>query len=200
MPPVAVTGFLWLSQLKRGTVERTGEQLQLLTNSQWDEEARHLADVALLLLDKHRSHPSSTVTRSLLRHLCREIEDHCPRYVSIAARDRAAALGLSDLREYHWDEQPHRMKDHGREIFHWDHFVPVSQLQRQLEEQGALATQERTFGILRRARIAWILKAEDEDLTRRGFRSHRDNPYKAYDDVKISLLHVHDSDPDLWGH
>jgi len=39
-----------------------------------------------------------------------------------------------------------------------------------------------------RLRIAWILKTEDEELTRLGYRSMRADPEAAYREAKIELV------------
>lgn len=55
--------------------------------------------------------------------MCRELEDFITPRASTAAQDKAIAMGLLDLRQFHWDDQPYKMKDLGRQIFHWEHIV-----------------------------------------------------------------------------
>lgn len=75
------------------------------------------------------------------------------------------------------------MKDPTREIFHWEHVVPVSDIVRAL-----LALEDPTpsmiIPILMRAEIAWILKIEDKRLRRNG----RPDPRAAYVAAGIDLL------------
>lgn len=170
-----------------------------MPSATWDEDARHLATVAFDLIAKHRAHPRIAIGKSLVRHLCREVEDLCPRYVSVKAHEAGLARGLSDLRQFHWDDQPYKMGDRGRILFHWDHFVPVAQLFRELTSLPATATPEDAHRILRRARIAWISKEETVQLSRNGFSAYRANPYEAYRSAGIELLHVAEDDEAMWG-
>ncbi len=61
--------------------------------------------------------------------------------------------------------------DKGRKVFHWEHVDPISDIQKACEAAGS---EEAVREILRtRLRIAWILKREDRELARLGFRSQR---------------------------
>ncbi len=102
--------------------------------------------------------------------------------MSVAAHDEADPLGV-DLSTRNWHDQP--AFDAGREIFHFEHIVPVSALRTMCEVAESV---DGTFSILRtRLRVAWILKREDLELTRLGYRSVRADPDSAYKHAKIEL-------------
>jgi len=146
---------------------------------------------AIHLLDGYRTE-NRAVQRwyaSLLKHLCRELEDFAPRNVSEAARDKAKAVlkpEFHDLRRFHWDDQPKFDKRKGG-IFHWEHLVPVNDLFCELVELRKPNSQS-VGAVLRKASIAWILKTEDAELTKRGERHGRADPWKSYENAKINLI------------
>lgn len=95
----------------------------------------------------------------------------------------ARTLGV-DLYAMTWHDQP--SFDGGRDVFHLEHVRPVSVLR---GECLASASANEIIEILRtRLRVAWILKAEDNELTRLGYRSVRPDPDKAYREAKIALI------------
>ena len=86
--------------------------------------------------------------------------------------------------------------DAGREVFHWEHVDPISCIQKACKRAEC---EEDVLEVLRsRLRIAWILKREDRELTRLGFRSKRPDPEGAYRAAKIVLIKYQKStaDPD----
>jgi hypothetical protein len=103
--------------------------------------------------------------------------------VSEAALQEAQRIGVR-ICEQTWRSQP--SFDAGRLLFHWEHVDPISCIQESCE--GA-ECEEAILDILKtRLRIAWILKREDRELTRLGFRSQRADPEGAYRAAKIVLL------------
>ena len=64
------------------------------------------------------------------------------------------------------------MIDTDRSIFHWDHYVTVKEMQRELLslQQTGSATERRVRSVLAKASVAWILKSEDRALNRRGYK------------------------------
>ena len=46
---------------------------------------------------------------------------------------------------------------------------------------------------LKKQRLCWITKAEDRELKRRGYNSHRPDPYKAYAEAGIIILRTQDN-------
>ncbi|OAI40709.1 hypothetical protein AYO40_04445 [Planctomycetaceae bacterium SCGC AG-212-D15] len=89
-----------------------------------------------------------------------------------------------DLQTMTWHTQP--KYDPGRAIFQWEHVNPVSSI---LEGCKQVTSEEAILHILKtRLRLAWILKRENEELTRLGYRSKRVDPEGAYRDAKIELL------------
>ena len=141
-----------------------------------------LAPTFLALLAGHHSSASGSAKTwftSLINHACRELEDFIEPKVSVKAFEVARSMNLGDLRDFHWDSQVRRMNDPDRSIFHWEHFVPVSVLRRRL--LGLVdPTASSVTSILAAADIAWILKAEDVELSRLGYRSQRETPLDAY--------------------
>jgi hypothetical protein len=123
---------------------------------------------------------------SLLKHLCRELEDFAPLNVSERARDEGVRHGIRDLRRYHWDQQTRF--DEKRAVFHWEHLVPVNDLFRALVDLRDPDTKA-IAGVLRTATVVWILKKEDKKLTELGERHGRDNPLAAYEKAGIQLVY-----------
>ncbi|MGQ0679994.1 MAG: hypothetical protein ACT4OM_10150 [Actinomycetota bacterium] len=102
---------------------------------------------------------------------------------SRAALDRASSLGVQ-LSGQTWHDQ-HKF-DPGRTIFHFEHMVPVSAIREAcLKETSDQAIQ----AILKnRLRVVWILKDEDKELTRLGYRSNRLDPASSYLEAGIELV------------
>jgi hypothetical protein len=102
--------------------------------------------------------------------------------VSEAALVEARRSGVN-LFEKSWHDQS--AFDGGRKTFHFEHVQPVSVIRKlcmecrsEFEVQNVLEKE---------LRVAWILKLEDAELTRLGYRSKRPSPDKAYSDAGIRL-------------
>jgi hypothetical protein len=96
-------------------------------------------------------------------------------------------MGIGDLPQFHWDHQTGKMRDHGRKVFHWEHMVPVGQLREELLAPAVVTTSD-VKRVIRKARVAWILKSEDKKLTEKGVRNLRsENPELDYQSVGIEL-------------
>jgi hypothetical protein len=105
--------------------------------------------------------------------------------VSRAACDEAARLGI-DLCSKNWHDQPRF--DRGRKIFHWEHFVPVADIRTKCIDS---CSESEILEILKsRLCVVWILKSEDEELRRLGYRSIRPDPETAYREAKIELIQL----------
>lgn len=103
--------------------------------------------------------------------------------ISVAALREAELISV-DLRAHTWQSQS--QFDKGRRLFHWEHVDPISCIEAACAAAGS---EEAVLEILRtRFRIAWILKREDRELTRLGFRSDRPDPEEAYRAAKIVLV------------
>jgi hypothetical protein len=103
--------------------------------------------------------------------------------VSRAAFNRGTAMGI-DLRTKTWHDQP--QFDNRRRIFHLEHMVPVSTVRQLcLEAPSETVVLEILVATLR---CVWILKEEDRELTRLGYRSQRSDPEAAYHHAKIDLI------------
>ena len=103
--------------------------------------------------------------------------------VSRMAHKKAKRLGI-DLYSKDWHDQ--RSFDVGREIFHFEHVLPVSEIRNRCVE---LKTEKAIYEMLKTSlRVAWILKSEDAKLTSLGFRSKRKNPDSAYSEAGINLI------------
>jgi hypothetical protein len=140
-----------------------------------------LAKTTIFLLREYRACPdeySKYVLHLLLDRLCRHAEPQ-KMFVSEAAQQEADRRGLAKLSEYTWYQQTTKMGDKGRKTFHWDHFVTIKELRMALLNL-ARPTEEQARAILQRASVAWILKREDRNLNKLGFRADRPNPHAAY--------------------
>jgi hypothetical protein len=104
-----------------------------------------------------------------------------PPEVSAAAL-AAAPEGIVLYREA-WHSQPRF--DPGRAVFHVEHVVPVRSLR---EDCIAATTEDAVVGVLAGIRVAWILKSEDRELSRLGYRTLRDRPDEAYREAGIELV------------
>jgi hypothetical protein len=97
---------------------------------------------------------------------------------------REAKLIRVDLHAQTWASQTRF--DRGRRVFHLEHVDPISCI---LEACAAAGSEQGVLELLRtRLRIAWILKREDRELTRLGFRSDRPDPEEAYRAARIVLV------------
>jgi hypothetical protein len=106
-----------------------------------------------------------------------------PPEVSEAALREAGRLGV-DIYRQNWHSQS--SFDKGRKVFHWEHVDTISSIQEACEVAGSA---EAVLEVLRtRLRVAWILKREDKELTRLGFRSKRPDPDGAYRAANIVLV------------
>ncbi|WP_146071511.1 hypothetical protein [Bosea lathyri] len=144
-----------------------------------------IAEAIIGLLRQYKSAPADVrgTLAAMLRWMARDLERYVVPGVSRAAQARADELELGDLSKFHWGHQRAAMKDPTREIFHWEHVVPVSDIVQALValENPMPST---IAPILMRAEIAWILKSEDKVLRRRG----RPDPRAAYVAAGIELL------------
>lgn len=145
-----------------------------------------LESTALFLLTEHRAGRERLMHSLLLNTLIRHVPHHI-LYVSSAAQAEADRRDIGDLREYTWYDQLKRMGDVGRKTFAWDHFFPVAELRRQLDALEE-PTPAQVRGVLEKASIAWILKSEDRELNRLGYRHRRPDPHAAYRAAGIQLL------------
>jgi hypothetical protein len=97
---------------------------------------------------------------------------------------REAELISVDLRAETWHSQSRF--DKGRSVFQWEHVDTISGIQKacaRCESEQAVLKVLRT-----RLRIAWILKREDQELSKLGFRSDRPDPEEAYRAAGIVLV------------
>jgi hypothetical protein len=101
---------------------------------------------------------------------------------SEAAIREAAGRGVN-LWVHTWRTQ--RKFDPDRAVFHWEHVNPIACIQKRCE---AAESEEEILDALAGLRIAWILKREDQQLNRLGFRSNRPDPEAAYRAAGIVLV------------
>lgn len=102
--------------------------------------------------------------------------------VSPGAASAVRALHV-DLCRQAWQDQP--AFDPGRKGLHLEHVVPV------LSVRTACVTaadEDTIVEALKAAEVAWILKSEDYELSRLGYRSRRTDPATAYRDAGIELV------------
>jgi len=152
-----------------------------------DEAADRLAGPILEILKQYHEGdcPESIRAhyRTVLKWMARDLENFVLPIVSAAAQARADQMGLPDLRQFRWRDQPKKMKDPDRSIFHWEHYTPVSNIVDRLLHMETL-NRETIAEILRTARIVWILKEENARLTHRS----RKDPALDYRNAGIDLL------------
>jgi hypothetical protein len=147
-----------------------------------------LARTTLSLLHAYRDasgYPREVQSRllnTLLRHLPVKLN------VSRAAHAEAKRRSLGDLRRYLWEHQPTLMGDIGRKVFAYDHYVPVAELRRQLEDLEK-PSERQIRGILSQASVVWVRRGENAELDRLGYRSRRPDPAAAYEAARIILVH-----------
>lgn len=124
-----------------------------------------------------------------LKMMCRWLEKFITPRVSKAAAIKANELGIGidTLRGANWFQQKTVLKDPKREIFHLEHVVPVKKLAKEILDARKEPT-EKIVEILLSAEIAWILKSEDNELTKRKFRSNRSNSMECYRTCGIELV------------
>jgi hypothetical protein len=116
---------------------------------------------------------------ALIMTLCRNMEDVVPRNVSVKAAARGRELGVQDLRKFHFDHGGKIPGGRKKSMLHWEHWMPVAEMKKELLEL-VNPTPEECRKVLSKARICWILKGENDELDRRGFKSVRPDPESAY--------------------
>lgn len=169
------------------TLSATNAQLKLAAaeRSSLEQAAPLIAEAIVGILRQYKDAPADVrgTLATMLVWMARDLERYVMPGVSRAAQARADELGIGDLRQFHWGHQRGLMKDPTRQIFHWEHVVPVKDMVKAL-----LALDDPTpltiVPILIRAEIAWILKSEDKLLRRSG----RPDPRAAYLAAGIELL------------
>jgi hypothetical protein len=125
----------------------------------------------------------------LLDHLIRHTPG--PVHVSKAAQAEAKRRGLGKLTDYAWHDRAKLVGDDGRKVFAWDHYYTVYDLRRRMKElvkDSKNATEKQVLAVLRLSCVAWILRTEDQELNRLGYRSRRPDPDMAYKEAGITLL------------
>jgi len=116
---------------------------------------------------------------ALIMTLCRNMEDVVPRNVSVKAAARGRELGVRDLRKFHFDHGGKIPGGRKKSLLHWEHWMPVAEMKRELLEL-VNPTPEECRKVLSKSRICWIMKDENDELDRRGFKSVRPDPEGAY--------------------
>jgi hypothetical protein len=152
------------------------------------QAAPYVARIVWPLVSNYGPAPAEVKSyyRSLLKSAMRDLERFVQPLASRAALDRAAALRIGDPRGYTWNDQPTKMKDPERTIFHWDHIIPVSDL-----AAACLDLPDAQFAdieaIISKARVVWILRDEDRRLRKYG---RGDDPFKNYRDAGVELIGI----------
>ena len=143
-----------------------------------------------LLISLHNADDEISIIflKDLITRACRKIELYIePRY-SVKAELVANEMKIGCLSQYQWNDQNSKRKDKGRKVFHWEHILPVSTIVKKL-----LAIENPTnsaiIDIIKNADVAWILKAENDQLDSNGYRTKRpENPLEAYINCDIQLV------------
>lgn len=164
------------------TMPIPGNILSAFSESIW-------AKVCLLrdaqLSERHKKRVKESISDDIKK--CTDCTD---TRVSVAAHGEADEIEI-DLAQMGWHDQPRF--DEGRRIFHREHTIPV----RVIREKCLLAqTRDSIVEALNSARVAWILKSEDERLTENGLRStmpadwNGKDPFARYAAVGIEIITV----------
>jgi hypothetical protein len=124
-----------------------------------EEAAKRLAPVCLAIAQQYpQAHGALKSHLKLsLKCLVRDAERYVRPKVSAGALKTAEEMGISDLRSMQWRDQPKRMNDPGRKIFHHEHVTRVADMADDILAlpHPDLAQIER---IIRGIVVAWILK------------------------------------------
>lgn len=126
----------------------------------------------------------------MLEYACRKMEIFVDPEVSVEAKAEATRRGVKgeSLRTVSYKDQPTRLKDKGREVFHWEHVMPVSQMKKRLLDGQTPCTSTHVLSVIRQIDIAWILKSENVLLHKKGYRSERPaDPWDAYRESNIKM-------------
>jgi hypothetical protein len=148
--------------------------------------------VALKVLIKlYQENQETSYLKQALVALVRSLEFISDIDVSEKAQNKADELGIGNLNQYVWKDQTKKgkMNDIGRKIFHWEHFYPVQQIINELSTLKELSD-ENIYRIIRKTKICWILKEENEVLNKIA-KSNRPNPEHSYHLANIKLLGMH---------
>lgn len=114
----------------------------------------------------------------------KKVSNFVPRKVSEAAYHEAIRRGV-DLGEMNWHNQPSFDSGRTNGTFHHEHRVPVSALRAECFQQQSV---DGILEVLRnKLQVVWILKSEDAELTRLGFKTLRPDPDEAYRQAQIVL-------------
>ncbi len=104
--------------------------------------------------------------KKILKAYFRYLTDKFPvKYKSEKADDVAKEKGIP-LYKMTWQNQT--KWDKKRELFHYEHCNPISEL-----IEDVLETNRKIEDIIKDDYVCWILKTEDEKLNKKGFRSER---------------------------
>ena len=161
---------------------------------QEERELNFICDIIVRLTKENAENPTPAIKR-LFRWAYHEtwmLKSFSRPLASKKAFDYFYEKTGQDIRDFGWDDT---VKDKNGQRFlvrkdcMHEHMIPSSMIEKMLMKefkQGTL-TIEKVKDIISKQRICWILREEDEELDRRGYRSYRANPMDAYMDVGIEL-------------
>jgi hypothetical protein len=144
-----------------------------------EDAARHLAPVCLVIAEQYKQTHGSLRShlKITLKWLVRDLERYVRPKASSLALAKAAEMGIEHLQGMRWADQPKRMSDPGRKIFHWEHVTRVADVTDAILCLDRPSVQE-VEKLLNGMIIAWILKEEDRRLPP-GFRADPTAVYEA---------------------
>lgn len=130
------------------------------------------------------------LTKPESRRLLESISDDIRKYTDLigplqsrAAKELAGKKNIN-LLNMRWHDQP--KFDRGRSIFHFEHVFTVRQVR---DLCMKCTTPESIADVLEsKTKVAWILKREDDELTRLGFKFNRPDPALAYAKAGIQIM------------
>lgn len=149
-----------------------------------DEVAPRIAKVILGMLQDYPTSPARLQRhyRETLKWTARDLENFVLPCASVRAQEMAKSMGIPDIRQFRWGDQATKMKDPTRTIFHWEHVYPVKNIVQGLLRLEAPSSND-IATVLRKAKIAWILKSENSRLE----HHKRDDPDQDYAQAGILL-------------
>lgn len=140
---------------------------------------------AVALRELDLTAPQRARVREAASQDIRKVTDLTTPLVSRAAKKEADRLGV-DLCAQGWHDQ-HKF-DLGRNTFHFEHVVTFSDA---VKACSACVSRSEIVAVLVELQVAWILKAENQELDLLGYRKHREEARTAYHKAGIELILCH---------
>ena len=158
-------------------------------------QTEDLIDFFFTLLTAHKESKAESVKKlieKLLSEAAADLPTEFPYLWSEKAGKKFEEMGLAGkLSDYNWKDQKKKkggLNDPSRKVFHYEHIFTRGEF-----KKAMIKLTEKDFSredirkIVNKHRVAWILKDEDRELTKLGYKSYRENPAEAYKQAGIKL-------------